>query len=387
MNDEREEYNLTRMMEESVRVVREARMLPDSGPLSDDQRQGVRDQVRAYMERYALTHKHVARQVGGLQGGTLGEILNGTYGKGKNLKPERIDARLRELNEWLEIDSARRRTQTHDTFVELRVAKRLMNCVARAVRSQTMAIAYGPTGIGKSMVSHVIAERTPGAIHIEISKGDEGLHASRKMLVERLRLNRRRTRRDEPEGLTLNARIFNKLRDSGRLILIDEAHILTDNALHFWRNVWDQCKVPIVFVATIDLMERIRRDADADHGQLYGRIANVFDLTLDGDGDKQSGHSRTVFSLKEIRELFTSDRIKLTTDGEGYLFHAANALGMGSLRRCRNIVRDAADLERHVKQIPNNKPVTLHARVMEKVEHDSKHSEHMREDIKASATA
>lgn len=376
------------MMEESRRVAREAWMLPEDGPLSEDQRQGVRDTVRAYMERHKLTNTHVARQVGGMKGNTLGELLNGTYGKGKALRPETIDGHLRTLNIWLDIDSNRRRTKPDARFVETAVAKRLLFCVHQANKWQTMAIAYGPTGIGKSMVAHVIAETTPGCIFMTISEGDGGVAAIRKMIAQRLRLFVKSVPRRESSGKTLNERIFDALRDTGRLLLIDEAHYLTDSALHLVRNIWDQTKSPVVLISTVDLLDRIRRDADADHGQLYRRFSHTFDLTLNSSpaGKKGGVASRPLSNLDEIRKMFTSGRVKFTPDGLQYLLEAANMMGHGSFALCRDLVRWAEDFERHLNRIPHDKCVTLHAKVLRKVEEGAKHSTRMREDMKMRRT-
>ena len=107
-----------------------------------------------------------------------------------------------------------------------------------------------------------------------------------------------------------------------------------------------------------------------------------------GDADKDgAGSRRPLFTLTEIRRLFTSDLVKLAPDAQKYLLDAANDLGRGSLRLCRNLITWAAPLERQVRRTPHHKPVTLNARVLEKVETDTKYSRRMREDIRTRASA
>lgn len=353
----------------------EARMLPSEGSLTDTQRASVRRAVTAYCETHGITHKSVGKQCA-LSGGTISEVITGS----SKISSDKIDAHLRTINEWMENDARRRRSRPDDTFVETLVAKRLLQCAQKAADMVTMALAHGPTGIGKSMVAHVIAERFPGAIYIRISAGTSAFYKLRQMLAQRLRLyGRRRPKKDDTPGLTLDERIFEKLKGSHRLLIIDEAHRISDSALEFLRDVHDECQVPVLLLCTKDLRDRIRKDNDEDHGQLYSRVGYIRDLVK--GKDKVPGGKNPLFTLAEIRKLFDREQVRLAADGAQHLQDVANTLGQGSLRLCRDLLRWAVALERRVRKLGPRDRVTISAQVLRTAEAKTRDDDAMLDDM------
>lgn len=376
--DSHDESDLDRLAEQDSRQILEARMLPIEGPLTDQQREELRLAAVAYCEKHKITRRDVARQVGGFDTSTAAQILKGTY---KNVKPATLDEHLRAINDWMEADAHRRRTRPDAPFVETHVAKRLFFCALKTVEMCTMAAAHGPTGIGKTMVAQVIAERFPGTIFIRLSRGNTSFTALRQLLISRLRLYGRKRGKPNRSGLTINERIFEKLRDSHRLIIIDEAHKISDSGLDFLRDIFDECGVPILLLCTKDLVDRIRNDADEDHGQLYSRFGHTFDLTR--GRDKTPGGRNPLFSIAEIRKMFASDKVRLLPDAQQYLKDVANMLGQGSLRRCRGIIQWAIPIARGLKQLDPDVPVTIGADLLRKAETQPRSDRSMLEDIES----
>lgn len=353
-------------------------MLPSDGPLTPEQRTDVQEAAEAYRQKNGITYKSLAHQVGGLNTSAVSELLKGKYRK---VKDATIDEHLRAINDWMEVDARRRRTKPQTQYVETHVAKRLYGCAIKASEMRTMALAHGPSGIGKTMVAHVIVERFPGTVYVRLSEGNTSQTAFRQLLASRLRLySRRRTRSDRP-GLTLNERIFDKLRDSGRLILIDEAHRISDAALEFIRDVFDECGVPILLLCTKDLLDRVRKDADEDHGQLYSRFGYVCDLVK--DRDKVPGGAHPLFTIGEIRKMFAGDTVRLLPEAEQYLQDVANMLGYGSLRRCREIMKWAVAIERSVKALGVDDALTVSAALLRKAESEPRADRSMLADMEA----
>lgn len=355
-------------------------MLPNEGPLTEAQREEVRAAVNAYCAKHGITKKDISRQVGGLNTSSVTQLLLNTYGA----KDATLDEHLRAINDWMEVDARRRQTRPDDSFVETYVAKRLLGCAMKASQMRTMSMAHGPSGIGKSMVAHVIAEKFPGAIYLRISRGNTGFTALRSMLLTRLRLRRRRIARAQ-QGLTLDERVFDALRNSHRMIILDEAHRISDSSLEFLRDLFDECHIPILLLCTKDLLERIRRDNDEDHGQLYSRFGYVCDLTM--GRDKMPGGKNPLFTINEIRRLFESDQVRLLPDGQAYLQDVANTLGQGSLRRCRDIVAWAIQIERLAKSLPDDARMTLGEAVLRKAEIEPRPDQAMQDDIRGRGVA
>jgi len=338
-------------------------MLPNNGPLAKQEREEVRALVDAYIKKHKIGQKEVSHQIANLNVSNLNAILNGKYQHGP------LDDYLRELNNWMEVDARRRQSKPNRKFVETRIAKRLLSCASKASQGTMIALAHGPTGIGKTMVAHVIAEKFPGAVYLRISSGNGSQSQLRRLLVSHLRMNRQRGRKIANAHLTIDERIFEKLRDSHRLIIIDEAHKLSESALEFLRDIYDECRVPILLLCTKDLLERIREDSDEDHGQFISRVGWVCELTR--GYDKMPGGKRPLFTTSDIRKLFENEQIKLKPDGIAYLQDIANHLGRGSLRSCENLLPFAVAVERAVRGIPVGKPVSIGAAVLRKVELES----------------
>ncbi len=146
-------------------------------------------------------------------------------------------------------------------------------------------------------------------------------------------------------------------------------------------RLYDECQVPVLLLCTKDLVERIRKDNDQDHGQMYSRLGWVCDLTR--DHDKTPGGKKGLFTVADIRRLYETDKIKFHPDAQAYLQDVANSLGQGSLRSCDRIVRWAIAIERHVKDLGQNDSMTLTAAVLHKAEEDSKHDRFMLDDMRS----
>ena len=348
-------------------------MLPNEGPLNPAQRDEVIDALKGYMEKHGISQGDVRRQCPSV-GGAISPILKKSYGHGV------IDDHLRELNNWMEVDARRRQTRPQRKYVETHVAKKIVHCASQASKRNWIVVAHGPTGIGKSMVAHVVAERFPSALYIRVAKGDDTFTRVRQMLAVALRMFSKRKRKDEPHGLTFNQRVFSRLRASHRLIIIDEAHRLTDSALEFLRDVYDECQVPMLWLCTKDLVDRIRQDSDEDHGQLYRRIGLTTDLVR--GKDKVPGGKHPLFTLSEIRQLFESDKVKLHTEAQAFLQDVANMLGQGSLARCEQYVAIGLEVERGIRGLGIDLMVTLTVEALRKAEADLTDDPGMIEDMK-----
>ncbi len=371
--------NLDAMLEQQRRKLLVARMLPNTGPLTPEQRDEVLDTLAHYMQLHDITQKFVARQTA-IANSTLNPIMRRTC----KLSPDTIDAHLRELNDWMEVDARQRVNRRERKFVETGVARQIMACARKATEMPTMAVAHGPSGIGKTMVAHALHAKFPGAIYLCVSKGDASFTQVRLALATRLKVVGKR-RKAERAGLSLNERIFDALRGTNRLILIDEAHRLEDGALEFLRDVFDHTHCPMLFMATVDLVERIRRDNDEDHGQIYRRFGYV--RALAGELDQSGGARKALFTIAEIRALFESDTVKLHPDAQAYLHSRANMLGHGSLGLCDNLMKVAIEAERALRGVGPDERITITAALLHRIDRDHKHDHRLRADMDVALAA
>lgn len=370
---------LLEVLHQQGRVL-ETRMLPEDGALTDDQIAEVTDALKVYIAKHGITQREIARQIGGIDGKketTISQVLSGKYGA--RVTSETRDKHVRELCNWMEVDARRRATLSDRKYVETGVATVIMTLAEQAVAGQFMAVGYGPTGIGKTRVAHALRERYPAAIYLRVSTGDTRHNAMRARLAVELSVRDPRAFGRDRRRPTYDEMVFNALRDSGRLLVIDEAHRLANSALEFLRDVHDECHVPILLLATKDLMQRLENDKDEDHGQLFSRIALFVDIV--GDADRVPGGKKPLFTIPEIKRLYESDKVRLTPDAQRYLQSVANMLGHGSLRRCDWIVKWAIALERRFSNLGPEDRVTLDSDALEKAERDAMKEKGMIRDI------
>lgn len=366
--------DLSRLVNKDGRIIREARMLPRNEELTAARRAEIIAHIKDFLARHNITQVQVARQMGDLSASNISAILSGSYDHAK------LDEHLVSLNNWMEGEATRRATRPDNDYVDTHVARQIIGCAKKVIEYGCMGVAYGPTGVGKTMVAHVICERYHGTIYHMAGEGMRNYTALRRTIGNVLRVFSSRQKRQH-QGLPIGARVMEKLRGSHRLILIDEAHQLDESSLNYLRTLHDQCGVPVMMMSTIDLVQRLRRDNDEDHGQLYSRIGYVVDVTR--GRDKVPGGRKPLFTLSEIRQLFESDQVRLAPDGQGYLMDVANSLGQGSLRRCKYVMRWACMIERTAHGLGPRERITITAKLLRKAEAEPLCDDVMMEDIRA----
>ncbi|MGB2985150.1 MAG: AAA family ATPase, partial [Phycisphaerae bacterium] len=164
---------------------------------------------------------------------------------------------------------------------------------------------------------------------------------------------------------TLLERVVDTLRDSGRMIILDEAAKLTDSAVHLLRDIHDNAGVPMMLLATRDLHDRIVKNADPDHGQLYSRFDVIHHLT---EGHDMYAGGKALYTVQDIRELYNEPPVRLSPDAARYLQDVANRLGYGSLRRCKMLVQNAVRRAHKRQGLTDGEKVTVTADDLEWVE-------------------
>ncbi len=368
--------DLHQKMEQESRRLLAARMLPIDGPLTADQRADVVRAVNEHIAKYDIKQKSLAKQCPEIGGdGNVSAILAGSYDH-----PTKIDEHIRTLNDWLEIDARRRRMRPQRKYVETIVARRLKNCADEAVKRRMIAVAYGPTGIGKSMVSLVVSEKYPGSVYIRVTRENRGWRDFRTALAKEARVTRRKSKKAGRGYVAIGTLLVEELKDSNRLIIIDEAHNLPDLTLEFVRDVFDECKVPVLMVSTIDLAQRIKDSIDENHGQLYRRVGWFCDLTH--GRDKVPGGRKPLFTIADIRGLYESDKVRLADDAAKYLQDCANHLGRGSLGLCDNLHEWAILVERTARKLSPEATVTIRAESLRVAELQSREDELSRDEMR-----
>lgn len=314
-----------RLVEQDARVKRVSRMVPDSGPLTDSQRNEIRTALDAFMAEHKLTQADVAKAIG--QSATY---VSNLLTRATSLPPATRDQILRDLNNWLDREARARDSQRPGDFVSTAPARRLIALAERLTERADMALAFGPAGIGKTTTIEAITAEIPTAIAVGVD------HDSRYPTGLLTKIFNAISRKKRAGGVRL-AEVIDKLRKPERvathnLLILDEAHKLADRSIVVLAELHDKARCSILFVGTIDLKRRLATDDEPELGQISSRVGMRIALAPELAGTDGTRGERACFTVEEIRKLFSRGKVKLHRDAARMLANIANSQ-RGTLRR------------------------------------------------------
>lgn len=357
MTEERRDIN--HILTDQERVLMAAWMLPNEGDLTDVQRREAMQNFDSYIKVRGITYADVGRQVGRPKATTIRDLVLGEYRRDS-------DDHVRKLNAWVEQHARAQASSLKRGFVSTTHVAKQMLSIARMVRENgTMGLCTGASGIGKTVCAKAIHEKYAGAIYVRVIRDHR--HPKGLMRAIAVQIGIRKPATSDEVARTTLERIIVLLKGSHRLVIIDEAHQLTDDAIEALRDVHDECGVPILLVATKDLADRIRRNADPDHGQLYRRFDVIYPLTQ-GHEFHMGGKNKPLFTAEDIKALYNEPGLRLARPAIDYLVDVANDLGRGSLGRCDALVRNAIKVARKRLGVGDTGDVTVTSPDLETVD-------------------
>lgn len=357
MTEDRSDF--TNLFTETERVLMAAWTLPNDGPLTDDQRDAAMHNFAQYTKLRGITYADVGKQVGRPKATTIRDLVLGQYRKDS-------DEHVRRLNAWVEQHARQEAATIKRGFVSTTHVARQMLSIARMVRENgTMGLATGASGIGKTACARAIHEKYAGAIYFRVIRERRSPMGVIRALARLVGVHKRPLR-GEDLGTPME-RVIATLRGSHRLIIVDEAHQLTDDGIETLRDIHDECGVPVLLVATKDLADRIRRNADPDHGQMFRRFDVIFPLTQ-GHEVHLGGKNKPLFTADDIKALYNEPGLRLVKPAIDYLVDVANDLGRGSLGRCDALIRNAIKVARKRLGMADGDTVTVNSGDLETVD-------------------
>lgn len=155
-------------------------------------------------------------------------------------------------------------------FVPTPNAKKTLDVIRYAHVECEIALITGCAGLGKTQALTEYSKRSPDVIFIET----EPTYTAKILLKEICK----KMNLDDNGGLhAMSESIVNRLKNSGRMIMIDEAELLPYRALEILRRIHDKAGIGLVLAGLPRLLMNLR-GARSQHVQLYSRIAFHFDL-------------------------------------------------------------------------------------------------------------
>ncbi|HGG6757209.1 TPA: AAA family ATPase [Salmonella enterica subsp. enterica serovar Java] len=220
-------------------------------------------QLRDVMDSHGYSQGQIARAIG-RSVTAMSQYLQGKYNGDIADMEERIGhflRRVREKQNALRID---------ERFVSTPTASKGLEVLSYAHLESEICVLFGAAGLGKTMILREYARRDSNVIFIE---ADPGFTA--RTLLEELCGSLRLSKNGNIH--TLIDLCVEKLKGTGRLLIIDEAELLPYRALEVVRRLHDKAGIGVVMAGMPRLIVNLKGKR-GEFAQLYSRVALALDL-------------------------------------------------------------------------------------------------------------
>ena len=226
----------------------------------------LQQKLAEFKAKSGMNQTQLARSIG-TSPASISMYLNGTYAeKGGNY--ETIEPKI---EAYLDMqDSKARREELVLGFVSTKTTRRIAEVMRDAHEGGETVVIYGQAGLGKTQAVKNYCEKNPAAILIEANPSFTALVLMRK-LATAAKVSAMGSLNDLFESVS------DRLRDSGRLIVVDEAENLPLRALEIIRRLHDDTGCGLVLSGMPRLVANLR----GKHGelvQLYSRVSVALNL-------------------------------------------------------------------------------------------------------------
>nr|DAN48311.1 MAG TPA: putative ATPase, putative transposase [Caudoviricetes sp.] len=228
--------------------------------------QALQQKLAEFKAKSGMNQTKLARGIG-TSPASISMYLNGTYAeKGGNY--ETIEPKI---EAFLEVqESKAQREELVLGFVSTKTTRRISEVMRDAHEAGDTVVIYGQAGLGKTQAVKNYCEKNPAAILIEANPSFTALVLMRK-LAAAAKVSTVGSLNDLFESVS------DRLRDSGRLIVVDEAENLPLRAIEIIRRLHDDTGCGLVLSGMPRLVANLR----GKHGelvQLYSRVSVALNL-------------------------------------------------------------------------------------------------------------
>jgi DNA transposition AAA+ family ATPase len=238
--------------------------------LGENELKRLKDELKEVMDRHGMSQSGLSKSLV-MSPAPISQWMSGGY-------PGDADRVTEAVKSFLRLQRLRSKSpkKTID-FVETSAAVKVFEVCTLCHSDQEIGVVFGDAGRGKTVAVREYAKRNPDVILIE---ADLGLCA--KMLFLEL------SKKLGLDGIGVTHDIFedcvNKLRNSGRLLIIDEAENLPYRALELLRRLHDKADIGIVLVGMPRPIANLR-GRQGEYAQLYSRVGMVAKLDALSEDD------------------------------------------------------------------------------------------------------
>ncbi len=217
--------------------------------------QAEQDMKQMYPHQDALTavlseaesQTAVARAIG-ISPTALSHYLRGVYHE----KGGSVD----NINQKISAFIAQRRERAdnwREKTLDLQVTKEIMQIIRVAHNARENGIIWGPAGIGKTEACRLYESREHNAILITARNSSKSVKGIIALLYKHLK--RGDLKHSAAYGFDY---VVERLKGTNKIIIIDQAHRLSNDAIQELQAVHDETGVPFIFVGTPLIFDRLK---------------------------------------------------------------------------------------------------------------------------------
>lgn len=234
------------------------------------------ESLREYIAKSGKTQTAVGTELG-VSSGAISSFLSGKYKTPHTLIPK--------VFALLSMNAKKAVAPKAPDFVETSISRTVYNAVAYAHLRGVIAVVYGDAGVGKTSTVREYVKNDSLALLITISPTYSSITGVNELIAAQLGVRERVARR-------LTAEIVDRLKGSGRVLIVDEAQHLTVRALNHLRCISDESGVGIALVGNEEVYSKLRGSGKADFAQLFSRV-----------GMRKQVQTRDI-KMEDIRSIF-----------------------------------------------------------------------------------
>lgn len=212
--------------------------------------------IKDYIQKTGKSQSSVAQELG-ISPGALSGYIGGHY-----KAPHTITTKIEEL---AAINVQKKVAPKEPEFVETGISRQVTNAIRYSHLQGKISVVYGDAGIGKTVAFRNYLAKNTLAIGVTISPTYASITGVNELIADQLGVRERVARKQTAE-------IINKLRGSGRVLVIDEAQHLTVRALNHLRCISDESGVGICMIGNDEVYTKMKGSGRADFAQLFSRI-------------------------------------------------------------------------------------------------------------------
>ena len=216
-------------------------------------------QLENSMKQNGKTQAQTARQLG-ISKTTLSLFLSGSYAGNNEEIAEKI-------KQYLSLDTVRESlAKEPEICLTLSNTEQILEKVHIAHATNDILLLYGSAGCGKTTALKYYAKNNNGVVYVEADVTTNSHRSILSLILESLG--------EQPKGATsdMMRMLIAKLKDTDKLIIIDEAQHLTTKTFDAIRALNDKAHVGIVYSGNPSILNRMYGRSAEELDQVHSRI-------------------------------------------------------------------------------------------------------------------